>query len=344
MQPFDHIQDPPPAKPSRLWRSHKTQPSPLDIYQVEEYQPPPVPKPHDYRVSRIVTTLVTVFWILWLLGIGAWIIIALRYTYNLFPETPINPIRHGASHIIFVSALVLTTFASCFAIPCIVNFWILESCSVFVIYAIIASIAAGVITIYEPYNCENTNMFPMHVKLRSGNPASATVYINNNPYYDLTHEHKNGEYHTYISAEYLAWDPSQGSFVNQIIPWPYETGVSSIWTSPRPAMGADGTIRGTCRGQPCLRGKFWMSPNLVFEWDYRNPITGAKRRTRLESNEGRWYFGEFYRPLVSLHANGTEVFRAQSSTTVCTAGDGDLETSLVPVGLMLIAENNFSNP
>lgn len=339
MQPFDHIQEPPPAKTSRIQRNRKPQTSPLDVYQVEEYQPPRIPKPPNHEGSRTCRILLMVFWTIWLVGIGVWIVIAIRFTYNLLPESPINPVRHVFNHVIFIVALLFTVLATCFGIAFVTNRW---TCYAFLSYVTIAVFAVALIKIFEPYNCENTNMFPMYVKLYSGNPASAIVYINNKPYYYLNHERKNGVHHTYISGEHFGWESLRGQQAEQTIPWPYETGVTSILTSLRPSMGADGTIWGSCRDKPCLRGKFWMTPNLVFEWEYQNPITGTKRRTRLASNEGRWYFGNANRALVSLHANGTEVFRAQSSSTVCTAGDGDLETSLVPVGLMLIAENNFN--
>jgi len=185
-----------------------------------------------------------------------------------------------------------------------------------------------------------SSKFPVYLELRAGIPASATLYVNNSAYYELTHKRTNGKYHTYLSSVFLAYDPVTNKPLNKN--WSVDTMVTSLWTSLRPSAGADGTVTGRCLGRKCLEGKFWMTPNLVFEWVYTNPRTGVRKKTRLASDEGRWYFGTRERPLVSLWGNGTEVFRAQSSTKVCTAGDGDLETSLVPVGLMLIAENNYN--
>ena len=182
----------------------------------------------------------------------------------------------------------------------------------------------------------------MYVELQAGNPAFGKVFMNKTAIYELTHEKRNGKYHTFISAEYLTFDSNLGRYVRQDIPWLSSTGVTSIWTSLRSTAGADGTISGSCHGRHCLEGKFRTNPNLEFEWIYTDPLTRVKKRTQLSSNEGQWYFGKDHRALVSLFGNGTEVFRAQSSMTVCTGGHGDLETSLAPLGLMFIAENNFN--
>ena len=154
----------------------------------------------------------------------------------------------------------------------------------------------------------------------------------------MTHTASPVGYRTYMSAEFITTDPVTGKPIPKILP--VDTMVTSILTSFN--FRNRGIITGTCRGRPCLEGNFWVTPNLVFEWVYTNPMTGVKRKTRLASNEGKWFFGARERSLVSLRGDGKEVFRAQSSRTVCTAGDGDLETSLVPVGLMLIAENRYN--
>jgi len=176
--------------------------------------------------------------------------------------------------------------------------------------------------------------------------VAAMVYVHGSLLYGMTHENiDNWTYKTSISAEYLHWDSFLGKYVRKNS-WPYNTSVASITTKLQMEGGAYGTIRGTCGrgGVVCLEGKIWTMPHLLFYIIYTNPETGVTTKTTLSSDEGDWYFGTRHRPLVSLHnRNGTEVFRAQSSETVCTAGDGNLETSLVPVGLMLMAENVFKS-
>ena len=335
MQNFDRIQEPPNSVP------RASRQSPLDIYQVEEYYPPAVPKPPQRRWLPF-SFFGKFLWMLWVLGIGAWIAVTLRYSTILFPESVLNPIRHPHSFAVFTLSCTVTACCTLIFLPLLARHSGLMCCSLF----IFAVYGFGVIgwfchvNRYRPFFCENmSKKFPVYLELNAGIPASATLYVNNTAYYELTHERTNGKYHTYLSSEYLTFDPvTRKPFKKN---WPMDTTVTSIWTSLRPTAGADGTVTGTCLGRKCLEGKFWMTPNLVFEWIYTNPRTGVRKKTRLASNEGRWYFGIRVRPLVALWGNGKEVFRAQSSTKVCTAGDGDLETSLVPVGLMLIAENLY---
>ena len=199
---------------------------------------------------------------------------------------------------------------------------------------------------WGPQFCENSpKRFPVSVKMEAGNPATAQVYFQKELLWGVEHEKVDQIYHTRIATKYRTWIPSSNLWGDNYksSEWPRENAVNDIWTSLIPAKGADGIINGTCQGVPCLTGKLWMSPYLEFEWTYTNPTTGVKSTKRMSSDEGRWYFGQQYRPLVSLKNNGTEIFRAQSTKTVCSGGDGDIETSLVPLGLMLIAENNYNS-
>lgn len=196
----------------------------------------------------------------------------------------------------------------------------------------------------QPHLCENmTNRFPVYVKMEAGTPATGKVYFHNELLWGLEHKKVGQVYHTSTPWKYRTWAPSIKAFTDNYrsTDWPLETAVDELWTSAKSVRGAAGTIRGTCRGIPCLTGKLWMFPNLEFEWTYQNPKTGKMTTKRMRSDEGRWYFGTAALPLVSLRSNGTEIFRAQSTSTVCSGGDGDIETSLVPLGLMFIAENIY---
>jgi hypothetical protein len=345
MQEFDQIQEPPMAAlPPR--NDDRPNRSPLEVYEIEEYIPTPIPKcPKPIAKPWIpLSGFLKFIWCIFVVGIGIWIGIALRFRSNLFPESPINPVRHEWIHVIFMISLAVTTFVIFFAIPLTTRR--ARSCalslSIFMIYLVLAGSWMFYCHQRQPFQCENMpDKFPLYVTLQAGNPASGRLFLNNTPRYGLTHEKVNGKYHTFISAEYLYMDPNARKPINTSTPFA-STGVTSIWTSLRPTEDADGTVTGTCLGRPCLDGKFWMTPNLKFEWIYKNPHTGISKRTELSSNEGEWYFGLWNRPLVSLHQNGTEVFRVQNTNTLCSAGNGDLETSLVPVGLMFIAENIYN--
>jgi hypothetical protein len=274
-----------------------------------------------------------------------WVAMVLRYGYDYSLNSPITPLRNSTAYALFAVACIVlalaslaiafTTSPSCFACGICLSGLVLLGILVFEVHVVYA----------HPFDCKNMgNKFPMHVTFNSESTSAATVYMHKSPIYDMAHENiDKWTYKTYISAEYLRWDSLLGKYVSQNNPWPFETGVTSITTKLLPSAGADGTISGTCGvGRNCLEGKIWTRPNLEFHIKYTNPVTGVTTRTTLFSDEVAWYFGKKHRPLVSLHnKNGTEVFRAQSSETVCTAGDGSLETSLVPVGLMLIAENIF---
>jgi hypothetical protein len=347
MQQFDRIEGPrrPSRLPSRQSR-RQTQVSALESYQVDEYRPPPIPKPP--RPAGYIHPSLLFLWLVWVIGLGVWIAFAIRYKFNLFPANSVlNPIQNFDSFLIFLFFLGASSFVSLVLLPCLLTprhaWFSFVSLVVLFSYVGLGLLILFIILFNRPFSCENMSQkFPVYVTLESGKIANAKVFVNNQVSWHLKHETRDGTAHTWISAEYLAWDIFLKGFVHQNISWPQETAVNHILTSLQPTDGADGTIIGTCKGQICLKGKIWTHPNLAFEWVYINPITGAKKTKRLASNEGEWYFGKENRPLVSLRNNGTEVFRAQSTTTVCTAGDGDLETSLVPVGLMFIAENNFN--
>jgi hypothetical protein len=343
METFDHIEE--PRRPTPLTSRRHSQVSPLQAYQIEEYRPPPVPKPP--KPEGYIHPGFICMWLIWVIGLGVWLACVIRYRYNLFPTNSVlNPIRNPGSFSIFLYFLVLSSFISLVIIP-----WVFAlkrprvlavSLAVFVTYVIMAVLALTHITINDPYACQHmSSKFPISVTMQAGKTGNANVYINQQLSWHMKHEKVNRLYHTWISAEYLVWDRFLKKYIEQDIIWPNETAVNDIYTSLIPAAGADGNVTGTCKGVPCLEGKIWTHPNLKFEWVYTNPVTGEKRTTTLASNEGQWYYGMKNRALVTLHSDGTEVFRAQSTTTVCTAGDGQLETSLVPVGLMFIAENKY---
>jgi len=346
MQSFDYIQEPHSDALPRAKRPRHRPPSPLAMYQMAEYTPPPIqdPPPLAGTKSRPWIIFWNCFAALWAAGLIIWVIMIFRYGHVYALKSTINPIRNTTAYSVFVGAFVFTTLVSMVITFGSSPYWFVAGILLCGLGVTTGLIFETVVWQYQPFDCKNMgNKFPMYVTFNSENSPAATVYMHGSPLYDLAHESiDKWTYKTYISAEYLDWNTFLGKYVQQN-PWPYQTGVTSITTKLLPKAGADGTIQGTCGdGSVCLEGKIWMRPNLEFHIKYTNPTTGVTTKTTLSSDVGAWYFGKHHRPLVSLHnRNGTEVFRAQSSETVCAAGDRSLETSLVPVGLMLIAERIY---
>ena len=203
MQQFDQIQEPPDSVPRR------SRQSPLDIYQVEEYHPPPVPKPPQQRWLPF-SFFGKLLWILWVLGIGVWIAVALRYSAILFPESVLNPIRHPYSYAIFTISCIVTTCCTLIFHPLLARHARLMCCSLFIFVVYVFGVIVWFCHVNRdrPFSCENmSKKFPVYLELNAGIPASATLYVNNTAYYELTHERTNGKYHTYLSSEYLTFDP-----------------------------------------------------------------------------------------------------------------------------------------
>lgn len=327
---------------------------------MEDYRPPRLPK----DLPTIVPTdsilpygpCGIIFWLIRLGGLITWTYFVCRYGWDLSINSVINPVRHDInftffafSHMAFVILTLLIEPAMLFRARSVR----------FSVFSFLLFVAWFMTMIswgmyhgqYHPYRCENMGgKFPVHVeflayrgKFKTGLGTNmASVYVGRNLLWQVSHDETNfGRLHTFISAEYLA--NGRNGLVRKRTAWP-ETAVSDIWTNfTRGVDESHATVSGTCNGQLCLKGKLWLYPNLRYRWTYTNPVTGEMRSKNIGSDEGQWFFGTRHRPLVSLKdGNGTEVFRAQSTRVVCSAGDGDYETSLVPVGLMLLAEKLYN--
>ena len=313
---------------------------------MDEYTPPPIParpKPPGLGDCKIIRV-----WLALAIALIPWTAVTIRYWYYLFPESPINPVRHPESFHLFLAALVITWVITFVILPCASKVYYVFMYSIIVasLYVSLTIVVTIILESWQPHMCQTmTDRFPVYVEMEAGNPATGKVYFHHERLWGIEHKTVGEIYHTSTAWKFRTWDPSLKTSTDNYksTDWPLETAVDEIWTSVKRAQGADGTINGTCLGIPCLTGKLWMSPNLEFEWTYRNPQTGKKTTKRIGSDEGSWYFGREHRPLASLKSNGIEVFRAQSTSTVCSGGDGDIETSLVPLGLMFIAENIYKN-
>ena len=81
------------------------------------------------------------------------------------------------------------------------------------------------------------------------------------------------------------------------------------------------------------------------EWTYTDPITKEPEEKVLDAEELKvWQFGTKHRPWVNLRDGNNEklVFSAPSSKWVCGGGEGDLRDVVVPVGLIMTAEQRYN--
>lgn len=324
------------------------------MFEAAPYRPPLDPDVVLQKVYTVCGALLAILYILCLLGVLVWGVLAIRYLVHPFPETPINPVRHDRASFAFIFFMIFSGFFFYVIIPILFrSYWVLPCiwCLFVVGYVIVAAVAIS----SDAFKCQSSSHFPVSVKMTAGRPAYGDVYFHKEKLWRLRQDVVDRTYHTRIDSPYLIWSPSTGTWVPQPSDgqWPRNTIVDGIWMTLNPmslgqSSDADGVLNGTCRGRLCLTGKIWTYPRLAFEWKYTNPESGENKTKRMSSEEAEWYFGYNNRPLASLQQDGNEIFRAQSSTTVCGGGDGDIETSLVPVGLMLMAENryklNIKNP
>ena len=308
------------------------------------YAPPPVPLNVEKQRARNLCLAFVLFFLAHAGGF-IWLYYIYFYAFNLFTKSPLNRIRHESSYVIFaafglVFMIFLISLSVTMARRCL-RFLLCVCYTIFLIFTVVY-----IMKTRGQYRCETMDRFPVYMEMNVlpfGYGVSGDVYLHKQKTWQMTHtgNKQNGTYHTYLSHDILVRDPWRNGWISHDTTWPKNTAVDHIWTTLRPSDDADGTIRGTCRGTPCLEGKLWMKPNLVFQWTYRNPLTGEEKTTTLASDDGRWFFGDVFRPLVSLKNNGTEVFRAQCTNVVCSGGNGELETSLVPMGLMMVAETRY---
>jgi hypothetical protein len=128
------------------------------------------------------------------------------------------------------------------------------------------------------------------------------------------------------------------------VTWPEKSAVREMVYDFAHATEGRGSMIGFCgtNRELCLNGTVEIDP-LRLEWTYTDPITKVQEEFVLES-EGQWRFGSRHRPWVYLHRdgiNGDVAFFAPSSKWVCGAGDGDLRNAIVPVGIIMIAEQQY---
>jgi hypothetical protein len=345
IQQFDVIQEPLDDYGRRESRNLRRQlQSYLASHQVEPYDPPRSRPGLSLRErilkrSNIWPAAVSIAFIIGVI----WVAFTILVGYSFISVSSLNPLRHSLAFALFAMCGVVFLLgvgnAGLMYLPVVGRRIIFIALCLMLTFAIVLIVLADK---YRVFGCERMDQFPVYVEMRGlpfGQGIIGDVYFQKRKSWRMKHlgSDRNGTYYTYFSQEVRPGYPLQNPVRSE---WP-KTAVTQIWTSLKSNGDADGTVKGSCSGTPCLVGKIYMKPNLIFQWTYTNPSTGETRSTRLASNEGQWYFGKKYEPLVTLKNNGIEAFRAQGTNVVCSGGDGQLETSLVPTGLMMIAEEYF---
>jgi hypothetical protein len=186
--------------------------------------------------------------------------------------------------------------------------------------------------------------FPVHFKLLSTkNSVRGVVEVkahDRSGIWDMAHYPLQSNYDIHIFSYLRDSEGKRDLFSN--VTWPQESAVREMSYGMSETMEGRSDMMGYCGAQKerCLNGTVDLNP-LRFEWTYTDPLTSEIEHTILES-EGEWRFGRRHRPLVQLRdVDGDLVFSAPSSTVLCGGGDGDLRTAIVPVGFVMIAEQQY---
>lgn len=178
--------------------------------------------------------------------------------------------------------------------------------------------------------------FPVHFKLDSDNEIGFVEVFQRDGrgIWDMKYQHIKGDVY---SLQFIGVKRHDGELFRNVS-WPDETAVREVLYDLTPRKKS---VYGFCGESKklCLNGTIYTDP-LGLHWTYLDPLTFEREDKSLES-EGRWYYGRDQRPLVDLTVDGKVVFRAPSSRVVCGAGDYDFRTAVVPVGMIMIAEQNF---
>jgi len=188
--------------------------------------------------------------------------------------------------------------------------------------------------------------FPLHFRLKSvKNSVRGIVQVTTPSGYgiwDMVHYplRSNPDIYTLKVVKYRLQD---NSFYHNIT-WPLESTVGEVIYDLTPNDEEIGSLLGYCgvERQPCLNGSVVLDP-LRLEWTYTDPQTSESEHKVVES-EGQWRFNE-HRPYLQLRRDDVPrdlVLSAPASKVVCGGGDGDLRTAVVPVGLIMMAEQQYN--
>ena len=195
-------------------------------------------------------------------------------------------------------------------------------------------------------SCTRDPNFPVHFKLSSAKTSvRGMVRVTTKEGYwvwDMIHYPWAANPDSYSLRLWRRWGNEEHIVSN--VTWPEDRAVREmVYNLPLGGKNGMGTMTGFCGAekQACLNGTVEMEP-LRLDWTYTDPVSQEKVEKTLQS-EGRWQFGTDHRPWVNLRHGKSEnhIFSAPSSKWVCGGGDGDLRDAVVPVGLIMIAEQRY---
>jgi hypothetical protein len=300
-----------------------------------------------------------IWWIaIWFVGSLIWLSITIPYSLDkyLVVDSPIHPYRHPVAHGLFVAFGIFTIIFPL----CILYFkaerperWVvwpfgITLSIILAVWGLVFLIVWGATRFAsKPMHCPSQLPVSIYLKTNELDPFSSEAYIwKGLKVYKMQQKRVDEAYYATVSHETFEWrkvyakPPRQINGTSLTTPYPPDTGIYSLQTLFVGNDTVDGYIKGTCiNNTSCLYGSFSMSPRLQFEYLYTNPITGDERYTKIESDTGKWYFGQKHLPMVSLKTRRkVETFRVEDSRRLCTGGNGEIETSIVPLGLMFIAD------
>jgi len=191
MQSFDNIEEPRSHTTPRAKRPRQRPPSPLAIYEMAEYTPPPIQTPPRPAGAKSRTRIFFRNWfaILWAAGLIVWLIMIFRYGFIYSLKSPINPIRNETAFAVFVGAFVFTVVLFVGVAAAVSPYWFISAVSLCGIGLLTTLIFATVALQSRPFDCKNMgDKFPVYVTFNSENSPAATVYMHDTAIYDLTHE------------------------------------------------------------------------------------------------------------------------------------------------------------
>ena len=340
-------------------RSKAPQLQPFDVVEV------PIPKPPKKKSEFSIWGSILHFVVnVLLLAISvAWLCLIFQYGLKPWLRGPLNAWHHTKEFKVFMSTGILWIFllrqylfkrlwALCSrrlrAMPIIDRYMVLFEILQWIIVLTIGITAVVMVCVDDPFvrSCTRDSSFRVHFKLTSvAKSVRGIVQISTEEgdrVWDMSHYPWAVNPNVYTLR--LWRKRGNGEYIVSNVSWPVRRAVTEVvYDLSHVGDEGKGTMAGFCSTErvACLNGTVEMEP-LRLEWTYTDPVTGEKAEKVLQS-KGRWQFGTNHRPWVNLWDGKDEnlVFSAPSSKWVCGGGDGDLRDAVVPVGLIMIAEQRY---
>jgi hypothetical protein len=339
-------------------RSENANLQPFDVIEISTPKPPKSPKKHSTTATiiHIVLSLLVEWTSL------AWIICVVFYGIMPWLPGPVNAWHHqSAFNCVLTFGILNYVFIRPRLTAAIWNncqIWrVRPGARTFINYlgyfqqiAALAFFIFGVamVCVDDPIvrTCTRKG-FPLHFKLKSvKNSVRGIVKVKTPSGYgiwDMVHYPLRSNPDIYTLKVPGCRPQDEKSFYHNVT-WPLMSTVREVTYDLTPNDEAIGSLVGYCGAgrQLCLNGTVMLDP-LRLEWTYTDPQTSESEHKVLES-EGQWRFNK-HRPYLELRRDDglrDLVFSAPASKVVCGGGDGDLRTAVVPVGLIMMAEQQYN--